>query len=487
MHSLPYCIGIDIGTGSTKAIAIDVQGNKLQQAQGYYATQSSDEYNTQYPNDIWSAFQTCIREIVDTIKAPPSFIALSSAMHSLLLVDEHGVPITDVLTWADNRSAHIAAQLHTSTKGESIYNATGTPIHAMSPLCKIRWFKEHEPEIFQHAHKFISIKEYIWWKLFQTYEVDYSIASATGLFNINTLTWHDESLEIAGIRKEQLSIPVDTNFQRHTVLPTLGIHDAVKIMIGASDGCMANVGSFAKEPGIAALTIGTSGAIRVASKRPVLNFKGMTFNYYLDAKTFICGGPINNGGVVLQWYAQHFLQRALTPETYSIIFKQLDQTSPGAEGLCFLPYLYGERAPLWSSNTCGTFHGIKAHHRQEHFTRAVIEGITLALYHIGVHLHEASLSFDQIHVSGGFVHAPAWLQLLADIFGKPVNLYKTEDASALGAAYMGLTTNGFISNDQQLKPREATQFIPRSEHTNTYQNVVFPNYRKLTYWLFEIP
>src|SRR5688500_8717114 len=153
----------------------------------------------------------------------------------------------------------------------------------MSPLSKIIWFKENEPELFNATHKFISIKEFIWLRLFHIYEVDHSIASATGLMNIESLQWNTNALTLAGINVDQLSVLVDTSHVRSNIDPVvaneIGIESTTPCVIGASDGCMANLGSFATQPGIAALTIGTSGAIRVASKKPLYNFEAMTFNY----------------------------------------------------------------------------------------------------------------------------------------------------------------------------------------------------------------
>jgi gluconokinase len=252
-------------------------------------------------------------------------------------------------------------------------------------------------------------------------------------------------------------------------------------VIGSSDGCLANLGSFATSPGVAALTIGTSGAIRVASDQPTHNFHAMTFNYRLDENTFISGGPINNGGVVLKWFMQTFLKKELlTPADYQQIIHEIQDVNAGADGLIFLPYLLGERAPLWSSDACGVFFGIRAHHTQAHFTRAVVEGICLALYHIAQRLEESGLDIKRVHVSGGFVHSEEWLQVLADIFGKPIILIHPEDASALGAAYLALKKLGYVTSYDALLPGTQKSFLPREERHRHYQEEVFPLFKNLS-------
>lgn len=480
----PYVIGVDLGTGSAKAIAIDGDGAIIDTAQMAYPTlQPKSEFQEQDPELIWHAFTKCIRAITSRMGDEPVAIALSSAMHSVIPVGQKGEALMNMMIWADNRSAGIARRIHGLAIGKSIYEECGTPIHAMTPLCKIVWLREHAQDIYSRTAKFISIKEYIWFRLFSKFEVDYSIASATGMMNISGLAWHNDSLITAGIRKDQLSDLVNTNHQRQctsNALTTLmGISERTVFVIGASDGCLANVGSFATEEGEMALTIGTSGAVRITRKRPMLNFKAMTFNYRLDESTYVCGGPINNGGVALKWYAEKLLGKKLvTAKDYTVLLEALKKTMPGADGLIFLPYILGERAPIWNSDACGIFFGVRAHHEEMHFTRAVVEGISTSLYDITYNMIEAGLDIGQINVSGGFVHSEDWLQLLADMFGRKVCLINTADASAIGAAYLSMKHLGMISDYQQLMPREIRSFAPQPENMASYRKL-FLRYRTL--------
>src|SRR5450755_615236 len=195
-----YVIGVDIGTGSAKAVAVNTKGTPLAASQIYYKTNSPQPgYSEQDQELIWKAFAKCIKEIILKTKQVPFAVSLSSAMHSLLVINDKNIPVTPLITWEDTRSEKIAEDLRNSSKAENIYKSTGTPVHSMSPLCKIKWLKENEKEIFKNAFKFISIKEFIWYRLFNTYQVDYSIASATGLFNIENLEWNKPSLQLCDI------------------------------------------------------------------------------------------------------------------------------------------------------------------------------------------------------------------------------------------------------------------------------------------------
>ena len=348
-----YVIVVDIGTGSAKAVAVNHDGKPVAASQIYYKTNSPQPgYSEQDQELIWKAFAKCIKEIILKTKQVPFAVSLSSAMHSLLVVNSKNTPVTPLITWEDTRSEKIAENLRNSSEAENIYKSTGTPVHSMSPLCKIKWLKENEKEIFKNAFKFISIKEFIWYRLFNTYEIDYSIASATGLFNIENMDWNKPSLQFCGIVPSQLSKPVATDFIRNNVntsiAAALNIPADTNFCIGASDGCLANIGSNAINKGTAALTIGTSGAVRIAGNKPVVNYGAMIFNYVLDNKTFISGGPINNGGNVMKWLFKTFFKNDAPSENdYKNVFKTIEAIPAGCEGLLFLPYIYGERAPIW--------------------------------------------------------------------------------------------------------------------------------------------
>jgi len=448
-----YFLGIDIGTGSTKAVAVDVKGNTLYIAQHYYPLNSPQPgYSEQDPELILAAFLNCITDVVKKAEKPPIAISLSSAMHSLIPVDSGGKALMAMMTWADARSEQIAEKLRATEQAKHIYRTCGTPIHAMAPLCKLMWLGENKKEIFDKAYKFISIKEYIWHHLFGDFEIDHAIASATGLFDIEQLKWSGEACELAGISTGKLSAPVSNSYKRDDLNPTLatslGLDKNTPFIIGASDGCCANLGSFVTAPGVASLTIGTSGAVRITSGVPVIDTDAMIFNYLLNDNTFVCGGAINNGGNVLDWLLKTIMDKKRPGDSdYDELFTRIAEIPAGSEGLIFLPYLYGERAPLWDTNTCGSFFNIKPQHTQSHFLRAGLEGICLALKDVLQTVELASAPIERIHISGGFITSPIWTQVLADITGKELVIVQQEDASAIGAVFLSMKALGY----EQLK------------------------------------
>src|SRR6476620_2478000 len=204
---MQYYLGIDIGTTATKAVAFSPKGEVIAVETIYYNMQHPQPgWSEQDADGLFHSVITCINKMV-AVLAPRSlaFISFSAAMHSILAVNEAGNAITPAIIWADNRAAAIAEDLRNTVRGQHFYQRTGVPIHGMSPLCKLLWWKQYEPALFTEAYKFISIKEYIFFNLFGQYLVDTSIASATGLLQLESLTWDDEITSFTGIRLDQLS------------------------------------------------------------------------------------------------------------------------------------------------------------------------------------------------------------------------------------------------------------------------------------------
>ena len=287
-------------------------------------------------------------------------LSFSSAMHSLIAMDKNNQPLTECITWADNRASEYADKINNEHNGLEIYKRTGTPIHPMSPLSKIYWLKHEHADIFKNTEKWIDIKTYVFYQLFETYVMDHSIGSATGMMNLNTLNWDKDVLNLLEISEAQLPELVSTTHIMKQVKKNyadiMGINEDTPIVIGASDGVLSNLGVNSYREGEVAVTIGTSGAIRTIIDKPKTDDKGRIFCYVLTEDHYCIGGPVNNGGVVLRWLRDELLAsevetaKRLGVDSYDVLTKIASRVKPGANGLLFHPYLAGERAPLWNAN-----------------------------------------------------------------------------------------------------------------------------------------
>lgn len=489
-----YSMGIDIGTTSTKAVLFDDKGAPFAQSTIDYPLDTSEPKTAvQDPEELFEAVIQAVSKTMhqsgiqqDELRV----MSFSSAMHSLIAVDEEGKALTPLITWADQRSERHAERLKLEI-GQSLYGKTGTPIHSMSPLAKLLWLKEEDAELFSQAHKFIGIKEYVFYRLFNRHLVDYSVASATGLFNIYKLQWDEEALETAGISETVLSEVVPTTFtlreMNGTYADQMAISQSTPVVIGATDGCLANLGVDAISKGTVALSIGTSGAIRTVVNEPVTDPKGRIFCYALTEEHWVIGGPVNNGGMILRWLRDELCQDDLREaektgkNVYSLMTEKMSTVKAGSKGLLFHPYLAGERAPSWNSSARGSFYGLAMHHTKEDMMRSVLEGITMNLKQVMDALEDIIGQPEKIHGTGGFAHSNVWRQMIADVFNLEVHISQTAEGACLGAAFLGQYAIGDVEHLSDIKNYVTSGTInkPNGEHVEVYQELL-PIYNRVS-------
>ncbi|WP_227937749.1 gluconokinase [Alkalihalobacillus deserti] len=478
-------IGLDIGTTSAKAVVFNLSGNVIAESEemitSYYPQTGWVE---QDPNEIERLSVQAVRNAVEKANVQEGellTVGISSAMHSLICVDEQGQPLSNAVIWADGRSSDQAEELM-KTAGMKFYEKTGMPVHPMSPFIKLLWMKETKYEPYQKAAYFMSIKEFVIQKWFGQRIVDYSMASATGLFNRHTFQWDEDALALADIHKDQLSkiVPPTEIIKeiKHDISEAMGISNQLPFVLGSADGQLANLGIGAILPGEVAVTAGTSGAIRQFTKKAQVDKKHETFCYAFTEDYSIIGGPTNNGGIALQWLKELLNYQG----SFDELTKEADRVSPGAEGMLFHPYVNGERAPLWNQSAKGNFYGVTITHKKEHFVRAVLEGITFNLYQIGKALERVAGEPEKLYVNGGLSRSPLWLQMLADVFGKEVYVPESHHSAAWGAAWTALVSIGKVASFEDIKKNVPMGEVvkPNAENHKIYLSV-YEKYEKLAH------
>lgn len=485
-------ITIELGTNAVRVFAFDLKGNVISSMKGTYPTfHLEPDYSEQDPEQMFITMLYVLKNLLTEKIHPHKYkvrcICFSASMHSILAIDKDGVPLGNVITWADNRGKKEAVALKNSSHAKSIYDATGTPIHPMSPLIKISWLKNHDPERFERTSKFLSTKSYIIQQLTGQYAIDYSLASATGLLNIHSRKWEDDALQYAGITADRLpelaSVFTSPGKLRKEYQTSLGLSGDTKIMIGSSDGCMATLGAGVWEEGKATVTVEDSGAVRVVGQKVLRDEKQRFFNYLLTENYYVSGGPTNNGGVIFEWFTKQFgdfnspFDMDYTTEN---LIREAAQVATGSDGLLFLPYLLGERAPLWNANARGSYFGLNIKHERKHFIRATIEGILYEMYSIGKILEEHR-SIKSLSINGSFASIPFCTQMIADIFNKPVNTTQNANSIGLGAFLLSATDMGiYPSLDEAAKSVSVRDtFHPKEQDHSTY-NKYFAIFERLS-------
>jgi gluconokinase len=450
--ALHVVLGVDVGTTSVKTTGFGTDGRAIAGAEHPYPLdQPHPGHAVQDPAVVVDATVRTIREAAAAVlRAEPGAriagIGVSTALHGLLALDGEDRPLTPLVTWADTRATEQAERL--KAERPELHDRTGTPLHPMAPLSKLVWFREEEPETFAAARRWVGRKELVLHRLAGDWVVDHSIASGTGLFALADLDWDAEALEVAGITPDRLARPVPTT----TVLELTaraaeetGLPAGTPVVVGAGDGPLANLGVGAVRPGVAACSIGTSGALRLTVERPVIDAHRRLFAYDLDADRWVTGGAINNGGVVLEW-AGEALAPDLGPHSEDELLALAAEVPAGSDGLVMLPYLLSERAPNWSATPRGAYVGLTRAHGRGHLVRAAVEGVCQQLALVLASLRDAGNRVDEIRATGGFSRSPFWRQLLADVLGMPIDFPESHEGSGFGAALLAMQALGLVDS-----------------------------------------
>jgi gluconokinase len=484
-----YYIGIDIGTSGVRAAIFDINGNQISIDYREFTMICEEQRMAELDPEI------VFNSLIDVVKCSIQknninnksirAIGISSQMHSLLAVDKNGNYLTNVITWADTRSINEAEFIEKNFDLNELYNKTGCRNqHPMYPLSKILWIKNTMSDIFNKTYKFISIKEYIIYKIFGEYVIDFTDASASGCFNIHQFKWDEDILNnILKISAEKFGEPVECTYTLNNIKSEyaykMGVKDDTPFTIGSGDGIMANVGCGVFDNTLMSCTIGTSGAMRIAVDKPLLDEKQRTWCYCFTKDIWVSGGAINNGGIILKYFRDQFRNQfeyeakgLRFTDIYDLFSKYAAEVNPGSDGLIFLPYITGERSPGWNANASGSLFGLRLTHSKKHIIRAGMEGVMYNMFSIYEIIKNIDGNVKQIVANGGYVKSDIWLQIQADIFDKEIVVAGIAEASAFGAAYIAMVAVGDIKNlkDGIPKMRPVKLIKPRKENIKLYSN-----------------
>ena len=460
-------VAVDLGTTSAKVVAVDVELRQWAAAANAYAMHSDHPgWAEQDADEVTDAALRGLTDVLGAVRRAGATVAgvcLSAAMHSVLGVDAAFSPLTRVITYADSRALAEAASLRGSQRGAAMYRRTGVPNHPMAPVFKLAWMRDHMPDVTARVTRWISLKEYLLHRLGVEVVVDHSIASGTGLFDLQRTEWDSDALEFAGVDAATLSplVPAVTQVAARDL--------DVPLVVGGGDGALSNLGAGALAEGIAALSIGTSAAIRVTRPSPRTDGKGRLFCAAVDGQRWVVGGAISNGGLVLRWLRDRLLG-AGGPVSYDRLTELAQPVAPGSAGLLCVPYLTAERAPSWDGRIGAALLNLDLRHGAGHVVRAAMEGVALQLRWVADAMAESECAVGRIHASGGFTASPVWVQILADVLERDVVVPRESEGSSLGAALLGMVSLGMISDLDEAAARVPLGQVvaPREDNAPVY-------------------
>lgn len=430
----------DIGTSSVKSVIFDLYGHSLGAATRPHATRHSQSgWSDQDPADWWRGYLQTVRELVDRQPQAAERIAVigvSGQMLGCLPVDRQGLPLHPALTHADTRAAEQARQIEERIGGSRLYALTGNILDARSSLAKLLWFRQHRPSCFSEAARFLQAKDFIVARLTGNIDTtdlsDAAHAQWIDLKQQRYLTDVFADLDLANDKLPTLHRGTDT-VGRLTgeAAGQLGLQAGIPVVAGAGDGSCAGVGAGSARTGDFYTCLGTTAWISCTADQPIFDRRQRLFNMATtDGSAYGVYGTAQNAGQSVLWAMDLFGE---TSE------KQFDRDAalapPGSDGLLFLPYLDGERSPVYDADARGIYFGIGSRHRGMHFRRAVLEGVALALRSI-VTVFREQAAVDTMKLIGGGARSDLWRQIIGAACGVVLEQMATPagDATALGMA-----------------------------------------------------
>ncbi len=451
----PAVIGLDVGTSQVKAVAFALDASAPVVRRTSVTVHRTGARHEIDPGALVQCVRRALASCIGALGGREvRAIGVTTAMHGLCALDAAGNPLTPIVTWADGRATAEATEL----RADRWQARTGTPVHPMSPFVKLVWFARHMPDLCARTHTWVGVKELVLADLTGALVVDESSASGTGLAELGRPAWLPDALTAAGITAEQLApqVPVTERLHlRPSLAAALGLPPATTVVAGLADGPAANLGTGATGPGIAALSLGTSAALRIvvpSADAPTPE----RFVYALDGERWVTGGAVSNAGALLSWVRG--LLGAGTA-TDAELLEAAAAVPPGADGLILVPYVLPERAPQWDPSRTGALIGLRSDHTQAHLVRAVVEAVAAQLGEVSRTIEPVS-QVREVHATGGALTSELWRGVLAAELGCPLVMHDLE-CGALGAAAVALvghSGNGSVDDAvQTLTPASAVQ------------------------------
>jgi len=449
---MTYLLGIDISTTATKALLVGEHGQVVAVASSTYLLSTPKPlWAEQDPDLWWQAAKKSISEVLKISQVGPTSIVgvgLTGQMHGLVLLDAHGEVLRPAILWNDQRAAAECDEMRETLGLDRLVEITGNDAFPGFTAPKLLWVRQHEPEIYARVEQVLLPKDYVRFRLTSEYATDRAGAGGTLMLDLASRQWSSELLDAFEIPEQWLPPTHEgcevTGRISETAAESTGLAAGTPVVGGGGDQAAQAVGVGAVEPGVVALTLGTSGVVFASSDHPLTERAGRlhAFPHAVPDKWHVMGVMLSAAGS-LRWYRD-----VVAPQVeFDALLEETVGVEPGSEGLIFLPYLSGERTPHADPYIRGAFVGLTLKHERPHMTRSVLEGVAYGLRDNFALMQEVGLgSIEQVRLSGGGAQSPLWRQILADVCGVELVTVKTTEGAAFGAALLaGLGTGVWSS------------------------------------------
>ncbi len=485
-------LGIDVGTGGTRALVIDEAGLVIASATEEHRDFASPQigWAEQDPSDWWRACGLAVHKVLATSQLRGdqiTCVGLSGQMHGAVLLDERSQVVRPALIWCDVRTEKQSRELTEQIGAARLIELTSNPALTNFTLTKCLWVRENEPELWKKVRSFMLPKDYVRLQLTGERATDMADASGTLLLDVAHRRWSKEILQLVGLEESFLpalyeSPDICGRISAAGAAAT-GLKSGTPVVAGAGDQAAGAIGMGIVSPGKVSATIGTSGVVFAATARPSLDPAGRlhTFCHALPGRWFVMG-VTQAAGLSLRWFRDQF---ACSTNGKTTSYEQLTAGAAnipaGSDGLLWAPYLMGERTPYLDPNARGMLAGLTASHTRDHVIRAILEGVAFSLRDTFTIFKEIEVPVETIRLGGGGARSKLWRQIQADIYGQQVEIVEAEEGAAYGAAILaGVGAKAWPSVDAACDAvvRVAGSVSPNAEDAKVMEKT-YAAYRRL--------
>ncbi|MFQ6126076.1 MAG: gluconokinase [Candidatus Heimdallarchaeota archaeon] len=470
----PFVLCIDIGTSSFRTLLFDRLGRAVESVasrKAHILHIARDGRVEGDPDTILAGVFHCIDntlQLAGSLTKDIAGVGLTTLVGNILGINSSNQAVTPMLTYADTRASQEALRLRMELDERVTHHRTGCHLHSSYLPAQFRWIGHYRPKWMEQVSLWASIADYLFLKVFGYSSTSYSIAAWTGLLNRHTLTWDDELFAHLPIKPEQMLPLCDF---AHSISSLRGEFASrwpalaeIPWFPPIGDGASANIGSGCISPSQIALTLGTTGAMRFLTSKPIEHLPWGLWNYPIDRTRSIIGGAMTEGGNAQDWVLQRFhIAKSFQLEQH------LAALPPDGHGLTILPFFAGERSPGWIGSARATIHGLSFNTQPLEILRAMLEAIAFRLSLIYELLKPLANRGAQIIASGGIIRSPIWLQIMSDVFNRPLTASNVTEASSRGVALLVLEALGEISDLTKVPDFQGQIYEPSTDHHQIYQ------------------
>ncbi|MFW5980550.1 MAG: xylulokinase [Halanaerobiaceae bacterium] len=491
-----YLMGIDIGTSGCKLTIFNLDGEVISTYLGEYETYyPAANYVEHDPRDWWKKVCQGIKYFKNEQSINMNEIAgigVDGLSWAALPVDRKGIPLRNVMIWLDRRAEKQAEWMREKIGEQRLFQVNGNPVDPAYIVPKMLWIKENEPEIYNNTFKFLQSNSYIVYKLTGKFSQDYSQGYGFHFFNTKKGCWNQEISSELGIELDQVA-PL---FKCHEVVGAVseeaaeetGLVSGTPVVAGGLDAACCTLGAGVIKPGQTQEQGGQAGGMSIQLGSPKFH-RDLIFGYHVIPDQWLLQGGTTGGGGTLRWFKEQLgiyenqLAEKKDISSYQVMDKEAEEVKPGSDGLVFLPYMAGERSPIWNSKARGVFFGLSYDKTRAHLIRSMMEGVGFSLLHNLKTAEKAGAVVSELNSVGGAANSELWTQIKADITGKQFNIPASDHATTLGAAILAGVGAGIYKDFSEAVNR--TVKIERTHKPDRENHKLYQKYYNLYLELYD--